>query len=289
MKANEIINESLSRIAYHYTGVTSALTILRSGQFQLSSTLGSVEQQYAPKGHPYFLSTTRTRHGGYHDIIGSQGVLFVLDGNWFNNHYISGPIDYWLNRNPSQLHHRSHEAEDRVFSREASIPIDGVIETHVYVEPDAEAAIKAKARQVLIASKSRGIKTYFYTDKQAWKNFNKNKQGDVSVLTGKERTGGYVSSHRGYLMPWIELLQAKNKNQLSKDADKLRYSLQYSYDKHGAAQGFANDMSNARKPNSGPDREHAVKIISFMRKNQLETLSDLVEFLANKWKRADEN
>ena len=80
MKIIELLTESLSRISYHYTNARAALKILKSGKFELSSALGSVEQQYMPKDKPYFLSTTRTRLGGYHDYVGSSAVMFVLDG-----------------------------------------------------------------------------------------------------------------------------------------------------------------------------------------------------------------
>jgi hypothetical protein len=283
MQINEIITESLSRVVFHYTNNKTALSILNSGVFQLSSTLGSIEQQYAPKGYPYFLSTTRTRHGGYHDIIGQQATLFVLDGNWFNRHYISRPIDYWENRDPTKSHHRAHEAEDRVFSKEPTIPISGVTAVHIYCEPDADPEVKAWTRQALISAKRNGIEAYFYTDKNAWKNFNTKKQGDINILKGQERTGGYISTHKGYLMPWIELLQAKDKSQLSKRADNIRYNLGYTYDREEAARGLSTDLSNARKPNSGADRANAVKLIKFMQQNGLATVKDLVDALANKW------
>ena len=106
MKSTEFLTETLSRIVYHYTRLPAAAKIMQTGDFQLSSDLGSIEQQYSPKGYRYFLSTTRTKTGGYHNSIGSDAVLFVLDGNWFNQHYISKPIDYWLNRDPTQSHHK---------------------------------------------------------------------------------------------------------------------------------------------------------------------------------------
>lgn len=278
------LDESLSRIAFHYTSNRTALSILTSGVFQLSSTLGSIEQQYAPKGHPYFLSTTRTRRGGYHSMIGQQATLFVLDGNWFNNHYISKPIDYWENRNPSLSHYREHEAEDRVFSKEPMISIEGVSAVHMYCELEADPEVKAWTRQALIVAKRRNIPAYFYTDKEAWRNFDIRKQGDVSVLSGQEKTGGYLSRHRGYLIPWMELLQAKDSSQLSKRADQLRYNLQYSYYKDDAIRSLDSDLSNARKPSAGADRNNAIRIIKFMQQNNLTTIKDFVEALANKWK-----
>ena len=278
------LQEGLSPIVYHYTRCYNAKKILSTGEFQLSSTLGSVEEQYAPKGYPYFLSTTRSRRGGYHDTIGSDAALFVLDGTWYSRHYKAMPVDYWLNRDPLQSHHRTHEAEDRIFSKEPTMSIDGVKELHIYVSPDSEEKTKAWARQDLILAKQRNIQTYFYTDKDAWRNQDKRKLGDVSILSGQEYSRGYVSIHKGYLLPWIELLKAKDKSQLGKKANDLRYSLQYTYDKAEAAKGLANDLSNARKPDSGPDREHAVNIIRYMQANKLNNVIDLVNKLADKWK-----
>jgi hypothetical protein len=71
---------------------------------------------------------------------------------------------------------------------------------------------------------------------------------------------------------------------LSKKANDLRYSLSYSRDNKSMAQGLANDLSNARKPDLGPDREHAVKIIRYMQANKLTNVMDLVNNLSDKWK-----
>jgi hypothetical protein len=217
-------------------------------------------------------------------MIGQQAALFVLDGNWFNNHYISKPIDYWENRNPTLGHHRDSEAEDRVFSKDPTIPIDGVTAVHFYCDVTAEAPVKAWTRQALIAAKRQGIPAYFYTDKEAWQNFNTRKQGDLSTLTGQEGSGSWMSRHKGYLLPWMELIQAKERNQLSKKAESLRYSLQYGYNKDDATHGLKTDLSNARKPSGGADRANAIKIIKFMQQNGLTTVGQFVDALANKWK-----
>lgn len=290
MRICNLLLESLSRVAYHYTGVHAAKNILASGEFGLSSTLGSVEEQYAPEGYPYFLSCTRTRHGGYHDYVGSSAVLFQLDGDWFNSRYPAGPVDYWLNRNPSLPSHRPHEAEDRVYSRKPVIPIDGITAVNLYVSPDADPGVKAAARQTLLAAKRRGIKIYFYTDKDAWRNFDPRPQGqgDISILKGQERTGGYVSTHPGYLVPWVQLVAAKSKDQLGKEANSIRYNLVYDRYIDSAYAGLGNEFSNARKPGAGPDRGHAVKLISYMRANGLDGVKDLVDHLQDKWKNIEE-
>jgi hypothetical protein len=288
MRASEIISESLSSIVYHYTTLLAAKNILTTGNFELSSAFGSVEQQYAPKGRPYFLSTTRTRRGGYHaNSIGYQGVLFVLDGNWYNRHYKSSPIDYWQERG-KPLPGRSSEAEDRIYSKEPAMSIGGVKEVHVYVSnnKDVRDAVKARARQILILAKKQGIPTYFYTDPNAWLNFDKRNLGDLSILTGQESLGARTSTHQGYLYPWIELIFSRDKEQLSKKANELRYSVvnDNAYYINDSVRGLSTEMANARKPNSGIDREHAVKIIRFMQQNKLTTLTELVNTIADKWK-----
>lgn len=275
--------ESLSQVAYHYTNSAAAAKILQTGEFQLSSVLGSIEQQYAPRGKLYFLSTTRTRRGGYHDYIGGSAVMFVLDGNWFNQRYQSHAVDYWENRDPKKVSHKPHEAEDRVFARDPVIPIDGVSAVHILVKPDSDHG--AWARKALIAAKQRGIPAYFYEDETDWRNLNTSKAVPITdrpTLRGQERhRRGY--DRKAYLHPWLELIQSTDQKQLSRDADKIRYSLSYDYDRHHAVQGLGNDLSNARKPNSGADREVAVKIIRYMQQNRLSTLAELVDFLAKKW------
>jgi hypothetical protein len=296
MRVTELLTEALSSIVYHYTRLSSALHILQNGKFELSSVLGSVEQQYAPKDHFYFLSTTRTKLGGYHQSVSSDAVIFVLDGNWYNQRYRAKSIDYWGNRNPSIIAHRTHEAEDRLFSKESSIPIDGVIAIHVYVRPpesdkdrDSEwnSRTIANARQVLILAKKRNIKTFFYTDESAWRLQDTRKQANISILSkGINRTKDYISRHKGYLYPWVEILMAKDPKTLSDKGQKLVYSLKFYSGLYldDTIRGLGADLSNARKPDSGPDRKHAGTIINFMRKNGLSTTKELVQYLRNKWK-----
>jgi hypothetical protein len=293
MRISEVITESLSRTAFHYTQISTALKIVQSGNFELSSALGSIEQQYMLKGKPYFMSTTRTRRGGYHENAGrTQGVLFVLDGDWFNQRYASRPLDYWENRNPVRSHHRSHEAEDRIYSPDPTIPIDGVAAIHVLYTVDASDASEmnshnlAMVRQIMIAGRTRGIPTYFYTNKTAWQNMDLRNQGDISLLKGQRNPSWYrPKRRRGYLDHWIELMMINDASKLSKEADKMRYSLSYSYDKNDAIQALDVDMGNARKPDGGQERQAAVKIIAYMRQNRLTTIKDFVEHIAEKWKR----
>lgn len=290
MRLQDFLTERISSRVFHYTRVFTAVKILESGQFELSHTLGtSWEAQFAPRGYPYFLSTTRTRYGGYHGWLGQDAVLFELDGDFYNRRYPGRAVDYWNNRDPAKDHHKAHEAEDRIFSREAAIPA-AIRVMDVYVSAEADDAARARTRQVIILAKKAGIPVNLFNDQEAWRRRDTRKLADVSQLKGQDPARGYVSRRKGgYLKPWMELIQAKTKAQLSKDADRKRYDLQYTYDRQGLAKSLAVDLSNARKPGPDPDRNNAVRIIKFMQQNGLSTVEDLVNYLADKWKNVKES
>ena len=277
------LDETLSRIVYHYTNIHAAAKILSSGEFQLSSSMGSIEQQYAPKGYHYFLSTTRTPRGGYHEYVGQAAVLFVLNGNYYNNNYPSKPVDYWVNRDPAKSGNRRHEAEDRLFSKDASLPIGGVTAVHILVKEDADPNSKALARMSLLDAKKRGIAAYYYNDESAWRNLDTSKTSPVTNLTGKKEFGRTYRRHRGWLIPWLEVMQATDRSQLSSKAKDIIRNLDSNYYQKETAQGLATDLSNARKPSSGPDRKNAIKIINYMKQNKLNTLIEFVDAMAKKW------
>lgn len=287
--------EGASDVLYHYTSIHAAAKILTQGKFELSSTIGSIEEKYAPPGYPYFLSCTRTKVGGYHQMIGHSAVMFNLDGRWVNSRYKAGPVDYWGDRGQIAGYGKDSEAEDRIFSKDPTMPVGGVTAVHVYMEPMTEkdrkswgTAAPALARKVLLAAKKNGIPAFLYEDKEAWRMQDTRKAVPITkreTLSGQEVTGrgGRTSS---WLDPWLELIHKTATNQMSKKAQHLAYSL--AYDSHyymdSTIKSLENDFSNARKPNAGPDREVAVKIIDWMKKNRLNNLRQFVDALAAKWK-----
>jgi hypothetical protein len=294
MKATELLLERASSQIFHYTNIHAGLKILTSGKFELSSTLGSIEEKYAPKGYPYFLSCTRTLTGGYHaNTVGDSAVMFNLDGNWYNQRYKAGPVDYWGDRHND--YGRQAEAEDRIFGKTPTMPIAGVTSVHLYVEPmDAKRranwgeGVPAQARQLLIQAKLKGIKTYFYEDKTAWRRQDTTKcitihKGQETV-TGPSRDRMY-SRQTSWLEPWLEMIYKDRSNGLSKKAEQFAYSLAYDSEYYTDAmiKSFANDLSNARKPGAGPDREVAVKMITYMQRNGMNTVAELIAGLKKKW------
>ena len=285
MRAKDfILTERATSVVYHYTGTRSALKILSSGQFELSSVTGNKsEEQYAPKGYPFFLSLTRTPQGDYHRYVGTSGVLFKLNGDWFNQHYIVKPIDYWER---SWLHSggtRTREAEDRVFSKEPTIPSTPITEIHVLLKEQVDSR-SIDTRRLLISAKQQGIPAYLYTDERAWRLLDKrrsvNPSSERDLLRGTMK-GGYSRKPRDSVKPWIELITKDNESYLSDHAKGLLKNLRW-YSYRNEDQNLGVDLSNARKPDAG-DRESALWIIKYMQKNNFNSTVDLKNSIADKW------
>jgi len=282
----EFLIERVTDVVYHYTSTLNALRILQSGEFHLASVVGTKsEEQYAPEGHPYFLSLTRSRVGDYHRYVGSSGVMFVLDGRWINARYKGAPIDYW---DRAWLHSdgtRTREAEDRVFSREPTIPITPVTGIHVLIKEQSEFRSPA-TRKVLILAKQRDIPAWLYVDEDAWRLQDTRKAVSPheagNLLKGPDPSR-VTRPPRDYLKRWLELIHRTDTKHLSKDADKLKYDIMYygAYEPKGD-QNLGVDLSNARKPDAG-DRQSAIKIIDYMRQNGFKHTYELKNAMAEKW------
>ena len=287
------LNERATDIVYHYTNIGPALNILKSGEFQLSSVAGSVEQDINPKGYNFFLSTARSKGGEYHRRVGDSAVMFVLNGRWISDRYRVKPVDYWAGfSNPS----RNKETEDRIFSKDPTMPIAPVTSIHVLLKEQHPFA-SAKTRQFLIRAKALGIPTYLYKDESAWRLQNTAKAANVeqmkSELSGPEKFSSGGSGSR-WLLPWLEVIFGKTDADLGKKAKDLVRSFRWYHSPsepgstRGDDHGLGNELNNARKPGNA-DREDAVKILKFMQQNRMLTHMDLVNYLVDKWKVKDES
>lgn len=278
--------ESATDVLYHYTGIRPALKVLQSGMFELSRSTGNrSEEQYAPPGYDYFFSTTRSKTGDYHRMVGNGAVMFVLDGQWFTQRYKVKPIDYW-DRSWLQSPDRTRESEDRVFSKTPEIPIGGVRAVHAYIKEHNEWR-SPELRNLLILAKKRGIPTYMYTDEQAWRLQDTRKaltvQQMAPLLKGVMPVQKQFRPSTDYLKPWLELIYKKNKADLSPEGEKLRYNLVYYGSRYeNEDSGLGNALANERKPgNTGYDS--ATKLIQAMRQSKLNSPLALKNALCKKW------
>jgi 8-oxo-dGTP pyrophosphatase MutT (NUDIX family) len=280
------LTEGGTAVLYHYTGINAALKILKSQQFQLSSSTGvHSEQKYAPRGHPYFMSTSRSRVGDYHRWARSAGVMFVLDGQWLSQRYPIKPIDYWEQSWARLGSDRASESEDRVFSKTNSIPISPVKQIHVLLSEQNE-YLSPRVREILIICKKINMPCYLYTNSEAWRL--QDTRRALTVSQAKHVLGGFEPRRTTrrpyeYLSRWIELIEKNNKKYLSKDANELRFRLVTSGRSYRHEDmGLKTDMHNARKPD-GPDYENSIRINQYMRKSGITTLLDLKNQLVDKW------
>jgi hypothetical protein len=284
MRAQEFLIERATDVLFHYTSVRAGLRILQSGNFELASVTGNrAEEHYAPAGYPYFLSLTRTITGDYHRWVGSGAVMFKLNGDWFNSRYIVKPIDYW---DGAWLHSngtRTREAEDRVFSKDPTIPITPVTEVHVLLKEQDEYR-SPLTRQILITAKQQGLPVFFYTDEAAWRLLDKRRAQTPGqsrdVLRGPQPVG---SSRKptDFVKPWIELITKSDEAHLSDRAKRVLKTMRY-YGNPSEDQNLSVDLSNARKPDSG-DRASAVWIIKYMQDNNFKSTLELKNAISDKW------
>lgn len=280
MLIEEILTEATD-VLYHFTHIGPALQIITSGNFLLAQVHGSVERQYAPDGYSYFLSTTRSRVGGYHHYVGSTAVMFVLDGRKLSANNPVKPINYWAGFTHDSSRHS--ESEDRVWSRTPELSADSIIGVHILFSEASEFA-SPTVRKLLIAAKTRGIPAYVYTDQNAWRLQNTRKSIPVNQMLGKlkgQEPQPYVSSSATrWLKPWLEMIYQTDQTKLGKRSKELMRSLVWWNGTDDM--GLSNELSNARKPGNR-DYQDAIKIANYMRQQKLNTVKDLVKSLHDKW------
>ena len=168
MYIKELFTEGLSKVIYHYVHLEDAIEILKTGKFDLDIALGnSDEEKFAPKGHQYFLSTTRTRLGSFHATPRHGGVIFELDGSYYANKYKAKPVDFFA----LDTNKRNTEAEDRIFSKTPTLSIDGVKNLHMFIDLTSKhpASENEMIKNVIGYSLKLGLPIKFYIDVQSWR------------------------------------------------------------------------------------------------------------------------
>jgi Protein of unknown function (DUF5661) len=287
----EVLDEGASSVLYHYTSPRPAFRILQSGKFELTSSVGSREEtKLAPKGYPYYMSTTRSKVGDYHSRIpGSHAVMFVLDGNKIAQNYKVKPVDYWEGMwQRDNSNQRTRESEDRVFSKNPTIPTDGIIKEIHQLITDHDEFRSPVIRNIAILAKTQGIPIYFYTDKDSWLTQSPKNRVAVSQIAAsfKGPMKPMMATRRRRISPlqqWLELIFKKNKAELSQEANELRFNMvTYGARYPEEDQGLSNELTNARKPGD-TERGNADKIIQYMRQNRMTSTADLKAAMIAKW------
>jgi len=287
--------ESVSSIVYHSTRLYSAAQILNDARFRLTASPGTKTELDLQKGNkPYYLSTTRSKVGDYtlHQFY-KDGVVFVLNGEWFNQRYKGAPVDYW-GRNRSQgagLKGRYKEMEDRVYSNDPYIsfpkdPKELINEIHILYIPDNDTRRNQYMRIILTRAKQMSIPHYVYEDDAAFVLQDKRKSKPITkefiaALANPEiqkiGTGWPDRAPRDYLKGYREIYYAKDKESLSKEGktavDRILYHLRDAYS------GLEADIHNL-KSSADPG---LVKLIAIFKKMGITSARQYVDAMRVKW------
>lgn len=275
------LTESLSKVAYHFTRLWSANKILEDRGFKLTASVGTASERFLKtKDKFWFLSTTRSKLGDYTTSSSyNEGVVLVLNGNWFNRHYTSRPVDYWGRQTWGK-----DEAEDRVFSSKPFIRFpdkasDAITAIHVLYRSDADKP--NTLRRLLLNAKLLEIPVYVYDNAKDWLL----QRTDNSVPLTTEFLQGlkqpenksYPSLRTDWLKPYRELWYQTDRTKLSNDAkQKLRSLPWYEQD---LVRSLEADIHNV-KVRATPG---LTKLLKIFRSAGISTPKEFVELLVQKW------
>jgi len=270
MRFIEFIAERVSAMVYHYSPMNAALKILESGNFLLTSSTGTDEEQHEYKNKKFFMSVTRSLTGGYHQSMGS-GVMFNLDGNKLNQRYAGKSVDYFGDR---------EEMEDRVFSDSNTIPIKGNV-TSVHVLYSPRATTMQQLRQIQKVCEARNLPCYFYDSREGWLRQSKVKRVEFDSInlsnTGKNASDtSDENRYTGMLEVLSEILTLPREKQ--NDEHRQLLSKLTGPSKANWWDKIEAGMIEASKPGiNGYDA--TVKIVRFMRTKKLAKLPNLVNYV----------
>jgi hypothetical protein len=307
MKTEQIC-EGLSQVLYHSTSLRNASGIVSSDQFQLASTYANNSELSTGSKKLFFLSTTRSKTGGYsvsnaypHD---AGNVVMVLDGRALGNNYTGDPVDYWgrdfLNFAPEK-----NEMEDRVYNDSPTIPnaTKYIKAVHILFKDK----LNAPARSALIVLKKSGIPTWLYQDAKAYVLQDVRRAKSISdfeiepadpdhrgirydsaaVKKQTLRRDNKKGSRKEYdklsygMARWIKLMvtPVDQFDKLGKESQRYVQDLQYSYSTEDALRTLQADLHNETK-----NQYWIKKIQPIMKKNNLRSANDILEFITQRWK-----
>lgn len=286
-----MITESVSPIVYHFTEHVNALNIIKTENFRLSPAFrNDVEEEYAKK--LYFLSTTRSRQGSYHQG-NSSGVLFVIDGNAVNARYKGGPVDYWQRSGMG-----GDEMEDRIHHTKPLIPIKGIVKgIEVLFDIDNGSEVLARVTYLLYAyAKKNGIAFAAYKNRKDFLTKNKKNAYDHKTLmkmkdgetidtsyNDKRNVRDALRPERHDLYNFVEIYY-RDYEALSKEAKELYHKINEYSDTINSLRA---DITNATgMSGASPFRRKLVDAIGkLMRKENVDKFSELYNIVKERIKK----
>ena len=320
MKLGDVLYEGISPVVYHWTRAHIILKILKQDVFKLMPYAGnSSELELGKKGKLFFMSTTRSKTGGYTSPNEMSGTM-KLDGRKLAQNYKGSPVEYWgTDMRKVDQERRTTEMEDRIFNTKETIPRASKYIQEIHIKWPAKDAPffprpgeklgkgvdresggmdnlddedKSLVRELLILSKKRGIPVYFYVEKKDFLGQNKSKAIKLDIkgqLKGEKPLSQGGSSWRMKRMatrdigPYLELINTPAGRKLSDTADSIRSDIVWrDHDRKNYARNIETVIHNNKTFPA------AAKITKFMQKEKLSNTTELIKWLQNKWTTEDE-
>jgi hypothetical protein len=284
--------ESVSSIVYHFTSLPNAAEILKNNYFRLTASSGTKTERDLANGKEYYFSTTRSRVGDYtlHQFHKS-GLVFELNGDWFNQRYKGSPVDYWgrpRGEGPG-LKGRYKEMEDRVFSDEPYIPFPKdpknlIKSIHILWQmKPSETDLNQSLRTIMIRAKQLGIPHYIYNDEHAFvlQDTRRSVQVDTSKLTNPQAAkfgDNWPRTEKDWFKGYREVYYAKDKDSLSKEGKRVADTIMY-YRDDAIRSLDANIHNEKRKASTG-----LVKLLKIFQTLKINSSQGFVDAMSKKWK-----
>lgn len=285
------ITEGVSPILYHVSQISNIRDMLTDNAIRLTPDFGTrAEQEHQPEGKIYYLSTARSKTGGYGYPVSQhqkQGAMVVFDGQaLMADGYTGKAVDYW---GPEFRKLGKDEMEDRIFSKKPTIPKASkyIKEIHILFNSDNENAART-LKDLGYKAKRLNVPLYIYTDSEAFGLLNKAKAASVATVdstadrlplpgTDVEPRGYRSGPAKNYFGGWMELLNVNDENQLSKLGQETLYKAHYS----DASRGLDADIHNARTNNQRP---HLDKFLAALQQYGIKSTQELMDYVNQKFK-----
>lgn len=274
---------------YHGTGLHNAVKILQTKSFNLTMAVsGSETIHHGRKRKLFFLSTSRIAANQYRSGSYSGSVTLVLNRDWFEQRYQAKPIDYWEGSWKKTKDHIS-EKEERIFSDTPfiKIPTPSRAIHSIWLYDDLSRKMDSRfnvpMRQLLILAKRNNIPIHFFTDRNAYFRGDTRKTTDLKQLIArleieKNPPKPYSRMGKDWTSPWRELFWKQRKKDLSKEATRLAYNLNYHSWNNDQLQSLEADLHN-NKNNVFETR----KMAAIWKKLKISTVREYHDFIKKKW------
>lgn len=265
---------------YHGTGLQAAASILKNNKFVLKPSSGTeYETKLTSEKSPYYLSCARSIRSSYIEGLSKSWlVVFEMDGRALATRYRIRPVDYW--GSPER-----DEMEERVMSRDPTIPAAPYIKKVMAVIPDRLYAGHKKAlRTILFECKKRGLPIDFYASPDGVFDPRQQKpiQLDLDTLRIDEEDKKYHRDPYLHLTGWLALykmpVSEKPRLRQHEDAYRKYHNLRYASD----VRILDADLHNAKGDREGKSRAQLEEFMAILRKNKW-TTKDFFEAMAKKW------